>query len=38
MQKTDLETQKIEKSLVKTFEIGIASFQVIDKLSKVWFF
>ena len=31
-------TQKIDKSLLKTFKMVIAGFQVLDKLGKVQFF
>ena len=36
--KTNMKAQKIDGSLIKTFKIVIASFQVIDKLNRVQFF
>ena len=36
--KTNIETQKIDNLLLKTFEMVIASFQVVDKLGRVPFF
>ena len=37
-QKTDLRAQKIDGSLLKTYEMVIAAFQVRDKLGKARFF
>ena len=38
VRKTDIEAQKIDDSLLRTFRMVIASFQVKDKLGRVWFF
>ena len=35
---TNIGTQKIDRSLLATYGIVIAAFQVIDKLSHSWFF
>ena len=35
---TDVEVQKIDSSTLKMFEMVLASFQLEDKLRKVWFF
>ena len=36
--KTDIKTQKIDRSGLDTFKMVIAGFQIIDKLSRAWFF
>ena len=38
IRKTDVEAQKIDGSLLRTFEMVIANFQVEDKLGRIWFF
>ena len=38
VQKTDVEDQKIDGSLLRIFKIVIASFQVEDKLGRARFF
>ena len=38
VQKTDVRAQKNDSSLLKTFEIVIADFQIEDKLGKIQFF
>ena len=38
IQKTDVSTPKIDSSLLKIYKIAIASFKVINKLSKAQFF
>ena len=38
MQKTNGNTQKIDGSLLKTYSMIIAAFQVLDKLGHSWFF
>ena len=38
MQKTNVGTQKIDKSSLKTYGIVIAVFQVFDKFGSFWFF
>ena len=36
--RTDIRAQKIDGSTFKTFGIVLASFQVEDKLEKIWYF
>ena len=36
--KTDVRAQKIDSSLLKTFEMVIAGFQIEDKFGRVWLF
>ena len=36
--KTDIGAQKIDGSLLKTYEMVIAAFQMKDNLGRVWFF
>ena len=38
VRKTDVGAQKIDGSLLKTFEMVITGFQVEDKLDRAWFF
>ena len=38
VRKTNVGAQKIDKSLLPTYSMVIAAFQVIDKLSRSWFF
>ena len=38
VRKTDFRAQKIDGSLLWTFRMVIAGFQIEDKLSRVWFF
>ena len=38
VQKTDVGTQKIDKSLLATYGMIIAAFQVVNKLGCSWFF
>ena len=38
IQKTEIEAQKNDTSSLDIFEIVIAGFQVINELSRVWFF
>ena len=38
VQKTNVDAQKIDKSLLKIYGIVIAAFQVFDQLGRFWFF
>ena len=38
VRKTDIGTQKIDGSLLVTYSMVIAAFQVFDTLSRSWFF
>ena len=38
VQKTNIVIQKIDKSLLKTYSIVIAAFQILNKLRRFWFF
>ena len=36
--RTDIRAQKVDGSTLKTFGMVLASFQVEDKLGRIWFF